>query len=122
MGRRKDAFLRKSITDTGFMFLMATIAIACLTILLFAIDSHQGSQKSDAEEMRLFQHGIGGLGMGAGAAPTWSVLHFDPRLQSVDDSNLWPVPGSYPFSPSAASSAVVFKELPREDLTIRIEP
>jgi len=61
--------------------------------------------------------------MGAAVVPAWNVLHFDPRLQPVDDSSLWPIAGGYPYSPSAASSAVTFTEIPREDLVItKVEP
>jgi hypothetical protein len=90
---------------------------------MLILEARRLSRSSSLEEMRLFQRTIGGLGMGAAATPAWNILHFDPRLQSIDDSNLWPVAGSYPYSPSAASAVIALKELPREDLTIiRIEP
>jgi hypothetical protein len=113
--------LRRSLASSGFKLSIAAIAAACLTILLFMLDSGQERNLSDISEMRLFQREVGGLGMGSVAAPAWNVLHYDPRLQSVDDSNLWPIAGSFPYSPSAASATVVLRELPREDLVIRIE-
>lgn len=86
--------------------------------LLFAFVDGDRTTSDSANEMRLFQRTVGGLGMGAAAAPSWGILYYDPRIQPVDDSGLWPVPGIYPFNPSAASSVVAFKEIPRNDLAI----
>ncbi len=107
-----------SLASSGLKLLIATIAVACVVALLLVFEARYQSTSTDTAEMRLFQRTTGGLGMGAAATPAWNVLHFDPRLQAVDDSNLWPVPGSYPYSPSAASAAVGIRELPREDLRI----
>jgi hypothetical protein len=100
------------------MLAIATMAALCLTVLLLVMESGSRSRFSGIDEIRLFQRCVGGLGMGAAATPAWSLLHFDPRLQPVDDSNLWPVAGSYPFSPSAASASVTIRESPRQDLQI----
>jgi hypothetical protein len=90
--------------------------------MLLALDAGHKGHSSGADKMHLFQSTVGGIGMGAAATSAWNVLHYDPRLQSVDDSNLWPVAGSYSYSPSAVSAAVNLRELPREDLKIiRIE-
>jgi len=110
--------LTGSLASSGMKLLTATIAVACMVVLLLAFEAGYQSTSPDAAEMRLFQRAIGALGMGAAATPSWNVLHYDPRLQAVDDSNLWPVPGGYPYSPSAASAAVGIRELPREDLRI----
>jgi hypothetical protein len=93
----------------------------CVSTLLLILDGDPKSYSSGKDTMHLFHRTVGGLGMGAAAAPAWNILHYDPRLQSVDDSNLWPIAGSYPYSPSAVSTTVVLRELPREDLQIRIE-
>jgi hypothetical protein len=121
MGGTKGESLRRSLESSGFNVSLAAIAAACLTILLFMFEGGHERNLSDMSEMKLFQRTIGGLGMGSVAAPAWTVLHYDPRLQSVDDSNLWPIAGIFPYSPSTASAAVVLKELPREDLVIRME-
>lgn len=110
--------MRASLTIVGFRLAAGTIAAVCLIVLILAFESHGHSSLSGANEMRSFQRAVGGLGMGAGAAPAWNVLYYDPRLQPIDDSNLWPVAGSYPFSPLAASTAVSFREISREDLRI----
>ena len=122
MDRAKGAPLTKSLASNGLRLLGATLLAVCLTAFLMVLEKWNQRNPSGMEGMRLFQREIGGLGMGAAAAPAWNILHYDPRLQSVDDSNLGPIPGSYPYSPAAVSAVVSIKELPREDLMIvRIE-
>ena len=114
--------MTQSLASNGIKLFIAAIAAVCLAFLLLVFDGFHRDDSSKTETMHLFQRAVGGLGMGSAATPAWNVLHYDPRLQPVDDSNLWPVAGSYPYSPSAVSSAVAFGELPREDLRIvRIE-
>ena len=110
--------MKNSLESAGLRLLVVTIAAVCLCTLFLALDAGHQSHLSNTGEMRLFQRTVGGLGMGAAATPAWNLLYYDPRLQSVDDSNLWPIAGSYPYSPSAVSTAVPFRESPREDLTI----
>ena len=110
--------MKRSLSSRGFMLAMVTIAAVCVTALFLILEGGARSRSSGMDEMRLFQRSVGGLGMGAAAAPAWNLLHYDPRLQSVDDSNLWPIAGSYPYSPSAASTSLAIRELPREDLQI----
>ena len=122
MGRTKGASVRESLESSGFKLSIAAAAAACLAVLLLALDSRNVSNFADASEMRLFQRSVGGLGLGSAATPAWNLLHYDPRLQSIDDSNMWPVAGGYPYSPSAASTAAGIRELPRGDLIIfRVE-
>ena len=86
--------------------------------MLIIFDSHRQDSLADTGEMRSFQRLVGGLGMGAASTPAWNVLYYDPRLQPIDDSNLWPIAGGYPYNPSAVSTVITFRELPREDLMI----
>jgi len=109
--------LRTSHTSAGARFVFLVIAAAAFAVLVLVLEGNRNNP-SAAREMRLFQRAAGGIGMGAAATPAWNLLHYDPRLQGVDDSNLWPVPGSYPYNPSAVSAAVSFREVPREDLRI----
>jgi hypothetical protein len=118
LDQKAGAALRASHASIGIRFLIAAIAAASLSALLLVLDGSHLKFLSVAGEMRLFQRTVGGLGMGASAAPAWNLIYFDPRLQPVDDSNLWPIAGSYPYSPSAVATAVTFRELPREDLRI----
>ena len=118
MDRKEGPSLKTSLTSAGAGVVLATIVFAGAVALLLFMDAIRWSPVSGAAEMKLFQQTVGGLGMGAAATPAWNILHYDPRLQAIDDSNLWPIPGSYPYSPAAASSAVAIRELPRDDLRI----
>jgi hypothetical protein len=89
--------------------LLACAALLLLSLSVLALDACRWQSLSH-EKMRWFQERTGGLGMGAVAAPAWSVVDFDPRLQPVDESKVWPLPGSYPYSPAAASSVTHFRE------------
>ena len=110
--------MRAPLTKTGALVALAAAAMAAGIALLFVLDAVYWSPRSGDDETRLFQRSVGGLGMGAASTPSWSIIHYDPRLQPIDDSTLWPVPGTFPYSPSAAATVVVFEELPREDLRI----
>jgi len=110
--------LKTSLSSIGACFVLAAVAVAAAGVLMFVLDAVYWGPSSGTDDMRLFQRSVGGLGMGAAATPSWNLFYYDPRLQSVDDSNLGPIPGSYPYSPSAAGTVVVFRELPRDDLKI----
>jgi hypothetical protein len=110
--------LKEAPVSSGSKILLVSIALACMIVGLLLFGDGRQEFSSDTEQMRLFQRSMGGLGMGAASTPAWNVLHYDPRLQSVDDSNLFPVPGGYPYSPSSASAAVALREIPREDLRV----
>lgn len=110
--------MSRSLSSIGIRFSIVVAAAVCLVVALLILDRSPRVHFSDAGKAKLFQHAVGGLGMGAAAVPAWNILHYDPRLQPVDDSNLWPIAGSYPYSPSAVSSVVNFREMAREDLRI----
>jgi hypothetical protein len=90
------------------LLLCAILLLLSLSVL--ALDALRWRSLSD-EQMRWFQQRAGGLGMGAVAAPVWSVIDFDPRLQPVDESKLWPLPGGYAYSPASTSSVTHFREI-----------
>ncbi len=90
--------------------LVLCLVVLLLSLTVLALDAHRWKSRSD-EEMRWFQGAMGGLGLGAVAAPAWSLLDFDPRLQPVDESKLWPLPGSYSCSPAGTSSVTHFQEI-----------
>ncbi len=68
--------------------------------------------------MRSFQGMVGGLGLGAIAAPIWNFINFDQRILSVDDSTIWPIPGGYPYGPDRTSTVTYFQEVPKNQLVI----
>lgn len=122
MDRTKGASLRRSFESSGFRLLVATTLFMCLTVLILLFENSLHNRFSNPAAMRSFQHSIGGLGTGASATPLWNLVHYDPRLQSIDDSNMWPIAGSYPYSPAAVNAVIAPGELQREDLKIiRIE-
>jgi hypothetical protein len=115
-------FVKGSVASAGKGFVFAALAMAGVTALLLVCDAAYRDTQRSGKDAALFQNLVGGLGLGAAASPAWNLFYYDQRLQSVDDSNLWPIPGSYPYSPTAASAVVVFREHPREDLRlIRVE-
>ena len=90
------------------LLLCATLLLLSLSVL--ALDAQRWKSLSD-KKMRWFQDRAGGLGMGAVAAPAWSVIDFDPRLQPVDESKLWPLPAGYSYRPASTSSVTHFREI-----------
>jgi hypothetical protein len=110
--------LKRSLESSGFRLMLATALFMSLAALILLSENNLHNPTSDADSMRLFQRSIGGLGTGASVAPVWNLMHYDTRLQSVDDSNMWPIPGSYPYSPAAVSTVFSSGELKQEDLEI----
>ncbi len=69
-----------------------------------------GRNAGRVNEMRVFQRAVGGLGLGAIAAPMWQFLNYDFRVQSCDDSLSWPVPGGYSYGPDRTATVTYFQE------------
>ena len=98
-----------------YFLLFLTAAVALLGILLAGY-SFNHWEKPQSDQMRSFQRTVGGLGMGAILTPSWNEMDFDPRLQPVIDSELWPVPSAYCFSPAQSATVTHFIEF------VSIEP
>ncbi len=64
-----------------------------------------------AEKIRAFQQYACGFGLGASVNPKWGFLSFDPRVDSVDETGLFPVPGGYSYSPDGGLSVSEIKEI-----------
>ena len=62
-------------------------------------------------EMKAFQSYVCGLGLGAAVNPAWGFINYDARIDSVDETQLWPIPGGYSYSPDRGLSVSDFKEL-----------
>ena len=58
----------------------------------------------------VFQKSVGGLGLGAIAAPSGNLINYDPRIMPVDDSFTWPMPGGYSFGPDRSATVCRFAE------------
>ena len=94
--------------------LLICLLLMLLSLFVLVLDTLHWKALSD-KDMRQFQHLTGGLGMGAVTAPAWSVIDFDPRLQSVDESTLRPFPGGYSYSPTGTSSVTCFQEIIKKE-------
>ena len=66
---------------------------------------------SGAEKIKAFQQYVCGFGLGASVSPGWGFLSFDPRIDSVDETGLFPVPGGYRYSPDSGLSVSEIKEM-----------
>jgi len=99
-------------------FLIVLIALTAFTITL-----DQYSWKNiQAKQMIGFQKMVGGVGMGAISTPIWNFINFDPRIQPIDDSTLWPIPGGYSYGPDRTATVSYFEEIPVNRLLIPPSP
>lgn len=106
-----------SLESEGKRFLLFLAGIMVLALLFLAGDMYHWKFMQD-REMRSFQKMVGGVGMGAMVVPSWNEIDFDARLQSVDDSKIWPIPGSYCYSPAQSTTVTHFKEFLRDSSVI----
>jgi hypothetical protein len=91
------------------------MVLICLTILAMAWN-HYSWKKIQSDQMIVFQRMVGGVGMGAISTPIWNFINFDPRIQPVDDSITWPIPGGYSYSPDRTATVSYFEEIPVNQL------
>jgi len=94
------------------LFLLILIS---LTVLAMLWDNYSW-KKVETDQMVAFQRMVGGIGMGAISTPIWNFINFDPRIQPVDDSTLWPIPGGYSYGPDRTATVSYFEELPANQL------
>src|SRR4030043_506635 len=59
---------------------------------------------------------------GPHSTPIWNFINFDPRIQPVDDSTLWPIPGGYSYGPDRTATVSYFEEIPVNQLLIFPSP
>ena len=98
-------------------YLLFLIVLITLTVLAMLGD-HYSWKKIQSDQMIVFQRMVGGVGMGAISVPIWNFINFDPRIQSVDDSTLWPIPGGYSYGPDRNATVSYFEEIPVNQLLI----
>lgn len=97
------------------MFLISFLCVASLAVLVY--DGYAG-RGTVSEKGAAFQRFAGGLGLGAAVNPKWGFLSFDPRVDSVDETQLYPIPGGYSYSPDRGTAVVEIREAawrPREE-------
>lgn len=102
-------------------YLLFLIVLITLTILAMAWDQHSW-KRVQADQMVAFQMMVGGVGMGAISVPIWNFINFDPRIQPVDDSITWPIPGGYSYGPDRTATVSYFEEIPVNQLLISPSP
>jgi hypothetical protein len=109
--------LKKKI-GIRFYFLFTCILIF-LTIICVVVDVYNWKNVK-AENIITFQVMLGGLGMGAICSPIWNFINFDMRIQPIDDSITWPIPGGYSYSPSRTATVSYFEEVPGDQLILKL--
>lgn len=77
-------------------------------------DGHKG-RRNGSDKTRSLQRYVHGFGLGASINPKWGFISFDPRIDAVDETALFPVPGSYSYSPDRGLSVVDIKEITLND-------
>jgi hypothetical protein len=100
--------------------LFSVLLLVLITGAAIAIDMRAWRGRQ-TEEMRVFQRGVGGLGMGAIATPIWNLVDYDPRIFPVEDCITWPVPGGYSYGPDRSATVSFFREIPKDQWII-LEP
>ena len=92
-------------------YLVFLIILITLTVLAMLWDQYSW-KRIQSDQMVAFQRTVGGVGMGAINTPVWNFINFDPRIQPVDDSTLWPIPGGYSYGPDRTATVSYFEEIP----------
>jgi hypothetical protein len=92
-------------------YLVFLVILVTLTISAVALDQYFW-KRVHTDQMVAFQRMAGGVGMGAISTPIWNFINFDPRIQPIDDSTLWPMPGGYSYGPDRTATVSYFEEIP----------
>jgi hypothetical protein len=111
------SFMRKKIQSYLFLLLV----LIALTVVMIAWDQYFW-KRIHTDQMVDFQRMVGGIGKGAISTPIWNFINFDPRIQSIDDSITWPIPGGYSYGPDRTATVSYFEEFPVNQLFISPSP
>ena len=102
-------------------YLFFLIVLIALTVFTITLDQYSW-KNIQAKQMIGFQKMVGGVGMGAISTPIWNFINFDPRIQPIDDSTLWPIPGGSSYGPDRTATVSYFEEIPVNRLLIPPSP
>ena len=102
-------------------YLLFLIVLITLTVLAMLWDQYSW-KRIQSDQMVAFQRMVGGVGMGAISTPMWNFINFDPRIQPIDDSITWPIPGGYSYGPDRTATVSYFEEIPVNQLLISPSP
>lgn len=86
------------------------ILILVLNLLTFIVLITEGLFKEDLSRVKEFQSLTFGIGLGASVNPRWGYSIFDPRIERIDETNLFPIPGGYSYVPSKGMCVSEFSE------------
>ncbi len=98
-------------------YLFFLLVLLFLTVLAIALDQYSW-KRVNLDQMVAFQRMVGGVGMGAICTPIWNFINFDPRIQPIDDSITWPIPGGYSYGPDRTATVSYFEEFPVNQLPV----
>jgi|Deesub1362A_J573_1020465.scaffolds.fasta_scaffold10257_2 hypothetical protein len=87
--------------------LTVVIVLNILVVFLLFLES---ISKHDYSRVVEFQKLSSGFGLGASVNPRWGFNIFDPRIERVEETNLYPIAGGYVYSPSRGMSVSEFSE------------
>ncbi len=88
-----------------------TLLLALAAALVVAAVAVVTAPGRAAPAARAQQRAVGGLGLGAVAAPRWSFHAFDPRVSPTDETLCGPLPGRLFPNPDGASGLSRFPEV-----------
>jgi hypothetical protein len=95
--------------DSKKIMIFFGMLVIAVMISMYA-DLHMWKNyKSD--KAKAFQRYVCGLGLGASISPEWGFLSYDMRIDPVDETSIWPVPGGYSYSPDNGFSIADFREI-----------
>jgi hypothetical protein len=95
--------------DQKERLLTAIVVLNIIAVLLLLHNSVAVSEKP-AEKAIKFQSLVGGFGLGASVNPRWGFNNFDPRVERIEETNLYPIPGGYIYSPDRGLTVSDFSE------------
>lgn len=90
--------------------ILSISVLFCLSVAVLIYDSSSQAHER-TEKIKAFQQYVCGFGLGASVNPKWGFLNFDPRIDPVDETALFPVPGIYSYSPDRGASVVDINEI-----------
>ena len=86
--------------------------IAVLLLVLMLLTGYERLNSDSAHDsVEAFQEFACGFGIGASIDPKWGFINFDPRIDAVDETVLFPVPGGYSYSPDIGMTVTVVSEI-----------
>lgn len=86
----------------GIIILVCILSVLSLALTVY---EWQAGSNDGHEKAGVFQKIACGFGMGLSVNPKWGFVTFDPRIDNVDETVLFPVPGGYSYSPDMGMTA-----------------